>query len=128
MSLEEAIARVTAARQAGADASFVEAPTSREQMGEIGKRSPHPNVANMIENGRTPLLDRGELESLGFQLILYPLSGLFAAAKALQEIYEKLHRDETTQGMFDRLSSFERFNELIGVEEKYRLAERFGVK
>ena len=128
VSLDEAIARVTAARQAGADASFVEAPTSREQMGEIGKRSPHPNVANMIENGRTPLLDRGELESLGFQLILYPLSGLFAAAKALQEIYEKLHRDETTQGMFDRLSSFERFNELIGVEEKYRVAERFGVK
>src|SRR5436190_21268361 len=97
-------------------------------MAEIGKRSPHPNVANMIENGRTPLLSRAELEKLGFGLILYPLSGLFAAAKALAEIYEKLHRDETTQGMFDRLSSFEQFNELIGVEEKYRVGERFGVK
>jgi methylisocitrate lyase len=128
VSLDEAIGRVTAARAAGADASFVEAPTSLEQMAEVGKRSPHPNVANMIEHGKTPLLSRAELEKLGFHLILYPLSGLFAAAKALQEIYEKLHKDETTQGMFDRLSSFERFNELIGVEEKYRLAERFGVK
>src|SRR5215212_4451757 len=39
VSLDEAIARVTAAREAGADASFVEAPTSIEQMREIGKRS-----------------------------------------------------------------------------------------
>src|SRR5688572_29214550 len=77
VSLDEAIARVTLAREAGADASFVEAPTSVAQMTEIGKRAPHPNVANMIEKGKTPLLSRGDLVNLGFQLILYPLSGLF---------------------------------------------------
>jgi 2-methylisocitrate lyase-like PEP mutase family enzyme len=128
VSLEEAIARVTLAREAGADASFVEAPTSVEQMAEIGKRSPHPNVANMIEKGKTPLLSRGDLVNLGFQLILYPLSGLFAAARALEGIYQKLHDDQSTEGSFDRLMTFESFNDLIGVEQKYRLAERFGVK
>ena len=61
-------------------------------------------------------------------MILYPLAGLFAAARGLQEIYQKLHRDHTTQGAYDRLMTFTDFNDLIGVEAKYQLAERFGVK
>jgi len=128
VSLDEALARVTAAREAGADASFIEAPESMEQMKEIGQRSPHPNVANMIEHGKTPLLSREELVKLGFHLILYPLAGIFAAAKALENIYQKLHRDQTTAGVHDSLMTFKSFNDLIGVEEKYKLAERFGVK
>ena len=54
--MDEAIRRVEAAREAGADASFVEAPTSLEDLADIGRRSPAPNVANMIEGGRTPVL------------------------------------------------------------------------
>jgi 2-methylisocitrate lyase-like PEP mutase family enzyme len=128
VSLDEAIARVTEARAAGADASFVEAPESKEQMAEIGKRAPRPIVANMIEHGRTPVLPKEELVRLGFQLILYPLAGIFAAAKALEEVYQKLKRDQTTAGMEGRLMAFKEFNDLIGVEEKYRTAEKFGVK
>ena len=128
VSLDEAIARVEAAREAGADASFVEAPESLEQMKEVGRRAPKPMVANMIENGRTPVLSRQQLADLGFQLILYPLAGLFAAARALQDVYTKLHRDHTTAGAHDRLMTFPDFNALIGVEAKYQLAERFGVK
>ena len=82
----------------------------------------------MIEKGKTPVLSRAELSRMGFDLILYPLAGIFAAAAALKEVYGKLKRDETTQGIYDRLMTFEAFNELIGVDEKYRVAERFGVK
>ena len=82
----------------------------------------------MIEHGRTPLLSREELVKMGFHLILYPLAGLFAAAKALEDVYTKLRNDQTTQGMHDRLIPFKAFNDLIGVEKKYQLAERFGVK
>jgi 2-methylisocitrate lyase-like PEP mutase family enzyme len=97
-------------------------------MKEVGRRAPKPMVANMIENGRTPVLSRQQLADMGFALILYPLAGLFAAARALQDIYTKLHRDQTTQGAHDRLMTFPDFNALIGVEAKYQLAERFGVK
>ena len=128
VSLDEAIARVTEAREAGADASFVEAPESLEQMAEVGRRAPGPIVANMIENGRTPVLSRAQLTKMGFQLILYPLAGVFAAAAALRDVYEKLKRDETTEGMYDRLMTFAAFNDLIGVDQKYKLAEKFGVK
>jgi 2-methylisocitrate lyase-like PEP mutase family enzyme len=124
--LDEALARVAAARAAGADASFVEAPGSLEELAEIGRRAPKPIVANMIEGGRTPVLSREQLAGLGFQLILYPLTGLFAAARAMGSIYERLRRDGTTLGEEPRLMSFDEFNRLIGVAEKYALAERFG--
>jgi len=128
VGLEEAIARVTAARQAGADASFVEAPGSVEQLAEIGRLAPKPTVANMIEGGRTPLLPTQRLAELGFQLILYPLAGLFAAARAIELVYRELRTTGTTLGEQSRLMGFEQFNELIGVEQKYALAERFGAQ
>ena len=83
--IDEAIARVKAAREVGANASFVEAPDSIETLRQIGEQSPGPNVANMIEGGKTPLLSRDELAELGFQLILYPLAGLYAVALAALE-------------------------------------------
>jgi 2-methylisocitrate lyase-like PEP mutase family enzyme len=125
--IDEAITRVEAARAAGADASFIEAPESREQLAEIGRRSPAPNVANMIEGGKTPVLAKEELAQLGFQLILYPLTGLFAAARSIERMYEKLQSDGTTLGEEERLMTFPEFNSLIGVEEKYAQAQRFGV-
>ena len=126
VGMDEAVARITAARQAGADASFIEAPASLEQLAEIGRRVPRPIVANMVEGGRTPVLTRQQLADLGFQLILYPLTGLYAAAQAIRLVYDKLRRDGTTLGEESHMMSFPEFNQLIGVEAKYALAERFG--
>jgi 2-methylisocitrate lyase-like PEP mutase family enzyme len=128
LGLDEAIARVTAARAAGANASFVEAPNSLAEMAEIGRRAPGPVVANMIEKGKTPVLPKAKLAELGFHLILYPLAGLFAAAHGLATIYDKIRRDDTTLGAESELMAFDEFNDLIGVEAKYKLAERYGVK
>lgn len=126
LGLDEAIERVKAARALGADASFVEAPGSKDQLMAIGKRAPKPIVANMIEGGKTPVLPKEELAELGFQLILYPLTGLFAAAAAMRDYYQKLRDDGTTIGKEDGLMQFAEFNDLIGVEEKYQLSEKFG--
>ena len=128
VGLDEAITRVEAARAAGADASFVEAPASLDELREVGRRSPAPNVANMIEGGRTPVLPKDQLAAFGFQLILYPLTGLFAAAHAIESLYRKLKADGTTLGDVGRLMTFTDFNELIGADAKYALAERFGAE
>ena len=128
VGLDEAIARVTRSPRAGADASFVEAPNSLEELAEIGRRAPAPVVANMIEKGKTPVLPKQKLVELGFHLILYPLAGLFAAAHGLASIYETIRKQDTTLGAESRLMAFDEFNELIGVEAKYKLAERYGVK
>jgi len=126
LGLDEAIVRVKAARKLGADASFVEAPASIEQLKKIGKQAPKPIVANMIEGGVTPVLPKEELVELGFQLILYPLTGLYAAGKTIRDFYSKLHQDGSTLGMEKDLLNFADFNELIGVEEKYKMIEKYG--
>jgi len=126
VGMDEAVARIEAARAAGADASFIEAPGSVEQLAEVGRRVPKPAVANMIEGGRTPVLPKERLVAMGFQLILYPLAALFAAARAIELVARQLRRDGTTAGLEDQLMPFEQFNELIGVEAKHALAERFG--
>jgi len=126
--IDEAVARITAAREAGADASFVEAPPSLELLAEIGRRVPKPAVANMLEGGKTPVLPREQLADMGFQLIVYPLTAIYAVARAIETIYKKLRADGTTLGEEHRLMTFSEFNALIGVEEKYALAERFGVQ
>src|SRR4051795_7794675 len=128
LGLDEAIERVTQARAAGADASFVEAPNSLDELAEIGRRAPAPIVANMIEKGKTPVLPKQKLAELGFHLILYPLAGLFAAARALGSIYETIRKQDTTLGAETPLMAFDEFNDLIGVESKYKLAEKYGVK
>jgi methylisocitrate lyase len=128
VGMDEAVARVTLAREAGADASFIEAPSSVEELQRVGRLSPAPNVANMIEGGKTPVLPLQRLAALGFHLILYPLAGLFSAAKMIQRMYEKLKAEGTTLGEEGRLMSFDEFNDLIGVEAKYKLAEQFGVE
>ncbi len=126
IGLDEAVARAEAARAAGADATFIEAPPSLDELAEVGRRAPKPTVANMIEQGKTPVLTRAELSELGFQLILYPLTGLYAAAKALETIYGTLLEDGTSRDQEDRLLTFKDFNSLIGVDDKFALAERFG--
>lgn len=126
--MDEAIARIQGAREVGADASFIEAPGSIEQLAEIGRRVPRPIVANMIEGGRTPLLRKEKLAELGYELILYPLTGLFAAARAVVTMYRKLKDDGTILGNESRLMTFTEFNSLIGLAEKYALSERYGAQ
>jgi 2-methylisocitrate lyase-like PEP mutase family enzyme len=126
LGMDEAVARVEAAREAGADASFIEAPRTEEDLAEVGRRSPAPNVANMIEGGKTPVLPIERLAELGFHLVVYPLAGVFTAARAIESVCRKLRRDGTTVGADTDLMTFDEFNDLIGVEEKYELARRFG--
>ncbi len=80
----------------------------------------------MIEGGKTPVLPKQELADLGFQLILYPLTALFASARLIESMYQTLKEEGTTKHEAERLMTFSEFNELIGVDEKYALTERFG--
>jgi 2-methylisocitrate lyase-like PEP mutase family enzyme len=123
--LEQALARANAYADAGADATFVEAPESDEELAAIGARTPGWRVANMIEGGRTPLHSPSELGQLGFQLVLVPVAPVYAAAHALQELYAQLAEHGTTQGLQDRLCSFAEFNELMGLESLRAEEARF---
>jgi 2,3-dimethylmalate lyase len=125
LGLTEAIARGIAFKEAGVDAVFVEAPENKEEMKEIASHVPGPLVANMLERGVTPLMGPQELKELGFDLIVWPLAPLYSIAKSLTDVYSTLRRDGSTTKILDRLMPFDEFNEIVGLEEKYSLDQRY---
>ena len=125
LGLEAAIERCLAYKEAGADALFVEAPRSVEELERVARALPPPLVANMIERGVTPHLTRSQLRDLGFALVVCPLAGLFAAARAVQDVLVELREQETTAGAVERMLAFEDFNDLVELDARYADEARY---
>jgi 2-methylisocitrate lyase-like PEP mutase family enzyme len=123
--LEEAIRRARLYKEAGADVLFVEGPRSRDELRRIGHELPGPLAVNLIEGGRTPLCSLEELAEMGFHSIGFVLSGLYAAARALERTYAEVRARGTTEGLADALMPFEEFNALVGLESRYAEDERY---
>ncbi len=116
LGLDEAIRRGQAYEAAGVDVVFVEAPQSLEDLRAIRSAFPDTHLfANMIEGGRTPLLAARELEDLGFKIVVFPLSGLFTATRAMETCFRHLKENGTTTGCSAGMTAFEDFEALIGV-------------
>jgi methylisocitrate lyase len=128
LGLDEAIRLGRLYRDAGADVVFVEAPQSIEELRTVKAAIPDaPLFANMIEGGKTPLLTYKELQDLGYKMVVFPLSALLAATKAIASVYDELYRTKTTAGVIDRLVDFHEFEKIVGVPELRALEERYGV-
>lgn len=123
--LDDAIERAKYYRKVGADAVFVEAPKSIDEMRKIGKSINAPLVANMIEGGATPILSARELHKMGFKIILYPLSVLYANTYASLRILKELRKTGTTTKLRDRLVSFDEFNEIVELAKFRKLELRY---
>jgi methylisocitrate lyase len=123
--LDEAIRRANLYKEAGANLIFVEAPRTIDDLREIGKQVPPPLVVNCIEGGQTPILTLEEYKELGFIAIGYVLSGLYAAARALSDVYSCLREHGSSEPMRERMMDFDEFAEVIGLSEKFALDEQF---
>jgi methylisocitrate lyase len=104
---------------------FVEAPRSVEEMRRINREVDAPSLANNVEGGKTPFLPAKELEAIGYNLVIYPASATYAAAKAMTGLMEELKNTGTTAGFGDRMWQFREFNKFIGLEELRQLEQRY---
>lgn len=125
--LDEAIRRGAAYAEAGADLVFVEAPRSIDEMRAIRAGIPAhvPLVANMVEHGKTPLLPAADLAELGFTFVLCPVSGLLAAARAMETVFAELRASGTTQAALSSLFTFGDMNELNELPARYARERTF---
>lgn len=116
--LEEAITRSKRYQAAGADLIFIEAPQSYEELVAIHKAFPDtPLMANMIEDGLTPLVETDELEKLGFNIVTHPTALTYAQSYAEEQLIKHLNRDGTTENYKEHMITFPKFNEFIGLEQ-----------
>lgn len=105
--LTGALERAQAYVEAGADLTFIEAPTSVDELRTIARSVPAPQVANMVVGGQTPLVPRDELGDMGFALVLYANAALQAAIQATYDVLGALIRDGSVASVADRLASFD---------------------
>ena len=123
--LDEALRRARLYKEAGANLLFVEGPGTKDELRRIGESLPGPLVVNLIEGGRTPFCSLEELRDMGFFSVGFVLSGLYAAARALEQTYAAIRREGTTAGLGERMMRFEEFNELVGVDRRQAEDERY---
>lgn len=123
--LDDAIERAKYYKKIGADAVFVEAPRSIDEMKKIGKEIKAPLVANMIEGGATPVLSAKELHKMGFKIILYPLSVLYANTFASLAILKELKKSGTTRRLAKNVVNFDQFNDIVELSKFRNMENRY---
>jgi 2-methylisocitrate lyase-like PEP mutase family enzyme len=127
--LNRAIDRARAFIDAGADVTFVEAPTSFEELARIPRELPVPQVANIVFGGKTPDPGRERLAEMGFSIVLYANAALQAALKASYEVLGALKSEGSLRTVADRLASFEERQAAVSkdqwdaLEARYRTGE-----
>lgn len=125
---QEALRRGQAYREAGADVLFIEAPRSREELHTIKTTFPDiPLLFNWAESGKTPPLSLPEIEQLGFKLVIFPVSLLFAATKSMLSLLELLKQGETPTAYASNSVTFAQFTDQIGLPNIQRLERLYGV-
>lgn len=126
--LADALHRGRAYREAGADVIFIEAPRSIEELRTIAQAFPDvPLLYNWAESGKTPLLSLGEIHALGFKLVIFPVSLLFAATRTLLDLLELLKQGQTPTAFAEHTVTFAHFTDQIGLPDIQALERRYGV-
>ena len=104
--IDGAVARARLYLDAGADAIFPEALTTREMFEEFARRMPGVKLlANMTEFGRTPFFTAAEFQAMGYAMVIWPVSHLRVAAKGMEELYASIREHGGTHRMVDRMQT-----------------------
>lgn len=124
--LEAALERARSYREAGADALFIEAPQSVEEIETVARSFPDvPLLFNYAEGGKTPPISHARLRELGFRVVIFPLTLLLTATAAMRAALARIRSDGTPIELLPSLLSFEDFLEFIGIAEVRQLEQRF---
>ncbi|WP_337269517.1 isocitrate lyase/PEP mutase family protein [Oryzifoliimicrobium ureilyticus] len=124
LGLHEAIRRGRAYAEAGADIIFVESPESADEVSQIAAEIDRPLLANMVNGGRTPLVEAKKLASLGYRVAIYPALGFLAHGHAVRHAYQDLKDNGVTTDAV-QLYPFKDFNSLLGFEDIWSFEQKF---
>jgi 2-methylisocitrate lyase-like PEP mutase family enzyme len=122
---DDAIERAHAYVAAGADATFVDAPISVEELAKITQALGVPQVANMVFGGLTPSVSQHRLAEMGFGAVLYANAALQAALKSVHEVLGSLKINGSLDQVRDRLASFEERQRAVAKDHYDALEARY---
>jgi 2-methylisocitrate lyase-like PEP mutase family enzyme len=125
---EAAMDRAVAYREAGADVTFVEAPTTMEQIAEIPKRLPWPQIINIVIGGRTPELPNVKLKELGYAGVIYANVALQASLLGMQAALGALKQDGDMGAADTLVIDFAERQRLVHKDEFDALEQKYAAK
>jgi methylisocitrate lyase len=115
--LDAAIARAKAYVNAGAEMIFPEALGDEKEFEQFRKAIPVPLLSNMTEFGKSKLLTTSQLESLGYNLVIYPVTSLRLAMKAVEDGLTRIRDEGSQQNVLDKMQTRAELYELIRYED-----------
>ena len=125
---DDALRRAQAYRAAGADAIFFEAPRSLDELNAITQAfAGTPLLYNWAESGKTPLLPLDDIHRLGFKLVIFPVSLLFASTYATLALLDTLKQGQTPIAFAGQSLTFAQFTQQVGLSNIQALERRYGV-
>lgn len=125
VGLDEAIERGRAYAASGADILFPEGLQSEEEFAAYRRVADLPLLANMTEFGKTPHLTLDQFRALGYELVIYPVSSLRLAAKAMADGYAALRDDGTMREVLPAMMTRKELYEIIEYAAHEELAQHW---
>ena len=124
---DAALERGQAYIEAGADALFIEAPRSVDELRKVGEvlGSQVPLMANMVEGGATPIHTPEELQALGYSLVIFPGGIVRAMARTAEEYYASLKKTGSNAAFKERMFDFNGLNERLGTADLIATGQRY---
>jgi 2-methylisocitrate lyase-like PEP mutase family enzyme len=123
-----ALERAAAYREAGADVTFVEAPTSIEEIAEIPRHLPWPQLINIVIGGRTPELPNAKLKELGYAGVIYANLALQSALKGMLAALGELRRRGHIGDALNLITDFSERQRLVHKDEFDALERKYVTK
>jgi 2-methylisocitrate lyase-like PEP mutase family enzyme len=127
--IDDAIERLAAYAEAGADGLYADAPESEDHMRQLTSRLKHlgkPILFNMVRSGKSPVRTLRQLHEIGFDYAICPVEPMLAMHKAVKEMMEAfMDGGCSTDAIADRLTSFEEFNRFVGLEGAVAREQKF---
>jgi 2-methylisocitrate lyase-like PEP mutase family enzyme len=121
---DEAIYRAKKFSELGADITFLEAPKDVEQMRAYCEQVPGPKMANMVEQGDTPVLSPQELGEIGYKIVIHPLTLLMAGMKAMEDVLTQFKDGTYSEDAYD----FSHLRDVVGFPEYYEAEKKYAAE
>lgn len=127
--LDEAVRRLEAYRDAGADVIYADGLTSVEAMRAVCSIPGVYKFGNQVEGGKSPVLSFEELKDIGYNIVIYPVGTVFTAARAMEKYLASLKKCHSCREIVESgmVTGFGEYNSMVGMDELVAMEARFKV-
>lgn len=121
---DEALDRARAFADVGADITFLEAPRNEDEMRAYCDGVPGPKMANMVEEGDTPVLPATELEEIGYKIAIHPITAMLAGIEAMETALADLKDGRHPES----LAKFAHLRDIVGFPDYYEAEKKYAAE